>query len=92
MGITQTHPTINLQAIDELKTALPGKVILPQDPEYAGLSQPFNLSVKQSPALIVAVHSADDIVSAVLLRAKRDWAWRCKAARTAMSSLPTGHC
>jgi hypothetical protein len=65
MGIIQTHPTITIQAIDELKAALPGKVILPQDADYDGLSQPFNLSVRQSPALIVKVHSADDIVTTV---------------------------
>jgi FAD/FMN-containing dehydrogenase len=69
MGILQTHPSITSsltpQAIAELKAALPGKVILPQDAEYAGLSQPFNLSVKQSPALIINAHNADDIVTAV---------------------------
>jgi hypothetical protein len=65
MGIIQTHPTIDIQAIDELKAALPGKIILPQDPQYSGLSQPFNLSVKQSPALIVTAQNADDIVTAV---------------------------
>jgi FAD/FMN-containing dehydrogenase len=65
MGIIQTHPSMTMQVIDELKAALPDKVILPQDPQYAGLSQPFNLSVKQSPALIVAAQSADDIVTAV---------------------------
>jgi FAD/FMN-containing dehydrogenase len=69
MGITQTHPPITssltVDEVNELKALMPEKVFLPADPEYASLSQPFNLSVKQSPTLLVAVHSADDIVSAV---------------------------
>ena len=52
-------------ALLELQASLPGKVFLPADPQYPGLSQPFNLSTRQNPAVIIAAHSAEDIIHAI---------------------------
>jgi FAD/FMN-containing dehydrogenase len=69
MEMNQTHPSVSSatfqNAILELKTSLPGIVFLPADPEYSKLSQPFNLSVVQHPALIISANQTDDIVRAV---------------------------
>lgn len=70
MGSNLPVPVISSVAIDKtallkLQTSLPRKVFLPADPHYLELSQPFNLSVRQNPAVIVAAYSAEDIIHAI---------------------------
>ena len=70
MGSNQPAQTISSPSIDEialreLQASLPGKVFLPSDTQYPALSQPFNLSIRQSPAVIVTAQSAEDILHAI---------------------------
>lgn len=53
------------QAAAPLRARLDGQVITPQDEGYDEARKAWNLAVDQRPALIVVVHSANDIVEAV---------------------------
>ena len=52
-------------SLGALRTAIEGRVIVPNDPDYDTVRQAWNLLLDQHPALIVVVASASDVVQAV---------------------------
>jgi hypothetical protein len=64
MQSTTSHLIAEVEVI-ELQSRLKGRAIRPSDLDYSTLSQPWNLSVKQNPALIVAAENPQDIQAAV---------------------------
>jgi len=52
--------------IDRLRERLPGQVTTPDDADYDVARMTFNATVQRRPAVIVRVHSDDDVVAAVV--------------------------
>ncbi|GGC18343.1 FAD-binding oxidoreductase [Cellulomonas carbonis] len=66
---TTTDPnpasTLTAAALADLRAALPGAVVVPDDERWAALATPWNLAVASRPAAVVDARSADDVVAAV---------------------------
>lgn len=66
----------------ELRDVVAGRVLLPEDPDFAGAHRPWNLAVAQDVLAVVEAATADDV--AALLR----WAHRNGVA---VATQPSGH-
>ncbi len=58
-------PKLQAHAIDELKGALKGRVVLPQDSSYDEVRAIWNAMIDRRPAVIVQCKGADDVVRAL---------------------------
>ncbi len=58
-------PKLQPHAIDELKAALKGRIVLPQDSSYDEVRAIWNAMVDRRPAVIVQCKGADDVVRAL---------------------------
>lgn len=58
-------PKLQAQAIKELRGALKGRVVLPQEPDYDKVRAIWNAMIDRRPALIAQCKAADDVVQAL---------------------------
>ena len=65
MQVTPSRPTT--LSIDQLKTAIVGRVIGPDDPEYDDARKVFIGSIDRRPAVIVRAASTDDVARVIAL-------------------------
>jgi FAD/FMN-containing dehydrogenase len=63
--ITAEQTTINDEALEELRMAVWGDVLTPDDPGYASVRAPYNAMYPGRPALVVLATGAADVVDAV---------------------------
>ncbi len=63
--VTQTNATLEGAAVQELKTLLRGKAILPMDPEYEQGRKIWNGMIDRHPAIIVQCAGVSDIINSV---------------------------
>ncbi len=82
MSITLSIDTEAHAAVDELATLLPGQVVDPRHPDWAGMSSPWTLSVPQRPIAVVNASDEEDVVATV------QWARRHGLT---VSAQPVGH-
>lgn len=71
-----------MSLIDELRAAVQGRVIGPEDPEYDVERQPWFLLVDQRPAAVVHVTGTEDVQAAIRLARRH---------RLAVGAQPVGH-
>ena len=57
----------------ELKTALKGRVLLPEDDFYAGSVKLWNAAIHTHPAIIVRCEDSSDVTTAVRIARKYNW-------------------
>ena len=58
-------PKLQAQAIKELKGALKGRVVVPQDSDYDTVRAIWNAMIDRRPALIAQCKAADDVAHAL---------------------------
>lgn len=69
-------------ALAELRALLPGQVVGPDDPAWAGARLGWVVNVDQNPAVVVTVRDAEDVVAAVACAARHG---------LSVSAQPVGH-
>ncbi len=87
MTVTADHIRPNDLPLDELAARLTGRLLLPDDPDYAARALPWNLAVASMPLGVVEAADAEDVCSAVRFAAEHSLAVDVRA--TGHGAAPT---
>ena len=85
---TATPPMTAALPFGELQIRLTGQLVLPSDPEYPTLAQPWNVAVPSAPVAIVRAHTATDVAAALQFATRHDLLVDVRA--TGHGAVPTG--
>jgi FAD/FMN-containing dehydrogenase len=84
---TLTDPSF-AAPLAELGNRLQGSVLLPSDPQYAGLATGWNLAVPATPIAVLAVATAEDVQQAMLFAAAQGLTVSVRAPGTGPGGPP----
>jgi len=96
--VTTPHVTVEtgaatdrLTAFDELDARLRGSLHTPDDPAYAELVTPWNLTHQMQPAAVVAARTAEDVAQTVRFAAEQGWTVGVQATGHGAVASLAGH-